>query len=413
MFKKANAPVDAHQYVEARLSDYLDEQLPESERALVRQHLQNCDRCQASLRSLSWTVKLLKQVPAPALPRQFTLPVPARARVGSGSPNWLKWGLSAASVAAAFIFLFLLTTDLLSQGPSGRGAQALAPAAAPAPPTFVGFVVTSAPAATSAPASGRSSSAPIPTLAVPTDVAQFAQPTEDAATKDSAAPTSTAPSVSSAALPATEGAPAAGGGGATRSGTSPPFPNQSIAQPKTVAAGNVTPRQENVFSEPNAKSKLLGLLSRGELVQILRRDESGDWLEIIFPADNNAGFVGWVSSKSIKLVGNAKLKSLPSEETTEAAPLQPATIQPTATKQPTNTPSPTLSPTATPSPAPARTETLTFTPTSAVAANQPEVSAPVATTRGAQLTTLRLGEIAAALIALVLGASAFVLARRS
>src|SRR5437867_4381588 len=114
MFKHGTGSNDSHDYVEAQLSDYVDGRLPAAERARVRQHLQSCERCRASLRSLGWTINLLKQAPAPALPRQFTLPVPGAARaVREGAP-WLKWGLSAASLAAAFVFVMLLTTDLLT-----------------------------------------------------------------------------------------------------------------------------------------------------------------------------------------------------------------------------------------------------------------------------------------------------------
>ena len=70
MFKKAPTQNDWHAYAEERLSAYIDGQLSDEERTNVRKHLQQCASCQASLDSLGWTIKLLKQVPAPPLPRQ-------------------------------------------------------------------------------------------------------------------------------------------------------------------------------------------------------------------------------------------------------------------------------------------------------------------------------------------------------
>src|SRR5919199_6174658 len=116
MFKRTRSENEWHDYVEERLSAYIDGQLPENERAQVRQHLATCQRCQASLNSLTWTIKLLKQAPAPALPRQFTLPVretaPAR---NVGAPAWLKWGLTAAASAAALVGVILIALSYLAQ----------------------------------------------------------------------------------------------------------------------------------------------------------------------------------------------------------------------------------------------------------------------------------------------------------
>ena len=76
MFGRSSS--NSHTWVEARLSAYVDEQLDARERAQIEKHLSACARCQAQLESLRWTIDLLKHAPAPALPRSFTLPVPAR-----------------------------------------------------------------------------------------------------------------------------------------------------------------------------------------------------------------------------------------------------------------------------------------------------------------------------------------------
>src|SRR5581483_4859526 len=70
---------DMDAFVEERLSDYLDGQLSSEERALVEAHLQKSERARASLESLRWTVNLIKQTPAPALP-PVAPPVPAAAQ---------------------------------------------------------------------------------------------------------------------------------------------------------------------------------------------------------------------------------------------------------------------------------------------------------------------------------------------
>ena len=137
MFKKGLAHNDWHMYVEERLSAYIDGQLSDDERANVRKHLQQCERCQASFDSLGWTIRLLKQVPAPPLPRQFTLPVP-EPRPATAGLGWLKWSLAAGSAVAALILVFLFNAGIFSRGGGSRlpnaayapVAATLAPAAA-------------------------------------------------------------------------------------------------------------------------------------------------------------------------------------------------------------------------------------------------------------------------------------------
>lgn len=56
-----------------RLSALLDNQLDEQERAALEAHLRDCAECQAELASLRQTRALLRALPQPALPRNFTL----------------------------------------------------------------------------------------------------------------------------------------------------------------------------------------------------------------------------------------------------------------------------------------------------------------------------------------------------
>src|SRR5581483_3102442 len=153
---------DMDAFVEERLSDYLDGQLSSEERALVEAHLQKSERARASLESLRWTVNLIKQTPAPALPRQFTLPATSRAPqpVMSG---WFVLGLRGIAVAATLALVFFLAANLRQNNAIDT---ALAPAAPPVPaaaqPSQVALAPT--PMATFA-TQQESSGAPAPTAA--------------------------------------------------------------------------------------------------------------------------------------------------------------------------------------------------------------------------------------------------------
>ncbi|MBI4789635.1 MAG: zf-HC2 domain-containing protein [Chloroflexi bacterium] len=128
---------NGHVWIEARLSDYMDNQLPPLERAQLERHLRDCARCQGTLDSLQWTVALLKHAPAPKLPRSFTLRVPAPA------PRAPIIGLSAlrlATALATLVFVSLVGIDLILN----LGGAGLAPAPLPAarkaqsvPPTSI------------------------------------------------------------------------------------------------------------------------------------------------------------------------------------------------------------------------------------------------------------------------------------
>ncbi|GLV58933.1 hypothetical protein KDH_57610 [Dictyobacter sp. S3.2.2.5] len=67
--------LDRHLTTE-ELSALLDDQLStgEPEEAIYRAHLQACEQCQSEFADLRQTVKLLRSLPAPKLPRSFALP---------------------------------------------------------------------------------------------------------------------------------------------------------------------------------------------------------------------------------------------------------------------------------------------------------------------------------------------------
>lgn len=116
-----------HPWVQARLSDYIDNQIPTVERMRVEQHLGECERCRASLESLRWTIALVKQAPVPASSRSFTLPVPARRE-----PASFAFGFARFATALATLLLFaIIGVDLISHAlRGGAAAPAMAPSAA-------------------------------------------------------------------------------------------------------------------------------------------------------------------------------------------------------------------------------------------------------------------------------------------
>lgn len=168
---------DLHLWVEERLSAFMDNQLAQDERARVTSHLGDCPRCRASLESLQWTLSLVKQAPAPALPRSFTLPVTGKeSQAGGLSFTFLR----AATAIATLLLCLVIGLDLFSQTRFGaaQAPSAPLPAAQFAAPTQN---VALAPAATSAPPSAPAA-ASVPTLA-PTDAPPIAPTFAPAATQ--------------------------------------------------------------------------------------------------------------------------------------------------------------------------------------------------------------------------------------
>lgn len=115
-----------HAWVKERLSSYTDNQLAPLERAQLERHLRDCGRCQASFASLKWTLALVKQAPAPALPRSFTLPVPPQTR---RAPSFGFGFARLATVVATLLLFAVVGVDAISQLGGGFTASAPAPAA--------------------------------------------------------------------------------------------------------------------------------------------------------------------------------------------------------------------------------------------------------------------------------------------
>lgn len=159
MFGKNNS-ARVHQWVEERLSEYVDNRLPPRERATIEQHIADCATCRASLESLRWTIALVRQVPAPALPRSFTLPVPApRAPRVS-----LAFGLAQFGAALATVLLLaVIGVDVLMQWSGVTGAPMPLAANESAAPTLVIAVVPPTPARDTGAALAEPTKPPVPT----------------------------------------------------------------------------------------------------------------------------------------------------------------------------------------------------------------------------------------------------------
>lgn len=84
----------SHSKLRARLNDYVDRELPGTQRAEVSAHLKQCEECAAEVRELDRAVALLRRLPEPELPPGFADAVCDRIRAGESEPRWLR-GLRA------------------------------------------------------------------------------------------------------------------------------------------------------------------------------------------------------------------------------------------------------------------------------------------------------------------------------
>lgn len=119
-----------------QLSAYLDGELEAEERQRLEAHLMACADCQRELAELRQTRQLLRALPAPALPRSFTLPVPEaapardtraaavssrRARSGEWVARAAQW---VGGIAAAVGLMLLLGAALAAGGSHSLGGAA-------------------------------------------------------------------------------------------------------------------------------------------------------------------------------------------------------------------------------------------------------------------------------------------------
>lgn len=212
-------PARVHEWVEARLSEYVDNRLSPRERAIIEQHLDDCATCRASLESLRWAIALVKQVPAPALPRSFTLPVPApRAQRVTLALGLAQFG----AVLATVLLLVVIGVDVLMQWSGGIGT--------PMPSAVSEFA---------APTLAIAAVPPTPTRELG---ARFAEPTKPPAPTRAPQPTSPLPAAAPLLLPqpsATMDAPAE----KARSATPPPRVGVAATSPTAtnIPTPTVTP----------------------------------------------------------------------------------------------------------------------------------------------------------------------------
>lgn len=104
------------EHPELLLSAYLDDAVSQGERELVRAHLDGCERCQAQLRDLRATSRLIGGLPQLA-PRRSLVPRLERA------PVWLRpVRLIGAMGSGLFVFLFIASAVLNSGASLGGGA---------------------------------------------------------------------------------------------------------------------------------------------------------------------------------------------------------------------------------------------------------------------------------------------------
>lgn len=436
MFRKTNEKDISHDYVEQRLSAYIDGKLPEAERVEVRKHLQGCDRCQSSLDTLGWTVRLLKQVPVPPLPRQFTLPVPV---AKPAQTPWLKWGLGTVSAIAAVAFVFLVSVNILSE--RGSPAQLAAP-----PPVAEQHTLVAVVAPTTAPLSQDRAAIPsIPAPALPPSL----EPSATSAPKPTSVPTATeklnralvrptaevqAPLSAKSALPSPTCA-ACGGGpsgfAAEKTETPEMFSIAGAAPAISTTTGQVKDGLLAIRASPSNRGARLGSLPRGTEIQILDRDDSGLWLQIIFPVANDQGLTGWASAQSVTLP--VPVDTIPTSQPETDTPTPPSEMT-FATPQPSETPteSPTIGVEASATPVPTATQSPTatsppsppgdangmnektsapinspLTPTTTTKLLSPLTSVRSSHTPTEEKPVFRLGEIAALAVSIVFGMAAF------
>lgn len=403
MFNRKNQIQDMDAYVEERLSDFLDGTLDDQERQIVEAHLASSERARASYESLRYTVNLLKQTPAPALPRQFTLPVTSRAPARATAP-WVVWSLRGIAVAATAAFVLLLTTTLLRQNTSNQAFEQAAPMAAQAQPSLmVALAPTPLPtfpaqsqqdqmnaqAPTAAapimitvePPPGSPTPQPI-TVAADADASKAQATAAPAAAVEAAPPPAAAPVPTNSvntelaqptptALRETTDASAAGSSAPTENTPETLPTSAEAATQRTTAAvaieGVITATRLRVRSGPGMDYPAIGGLGSGDLVKILGRDITGAWLVIEYPQNLETG-IGWIGALFVD--ETLPIANLPVYDAPE--PVQP---EPEPTDK---APTPTLTVTDVPTPLPTETVTEEPSETPTTEAAKASTEAPIA-----------------------------------
>jgi hypothetical protein len=127
-----------HNQVAELLSAYIDGEVSAAERALVERHLATCPTCTHDLEALRQTVQLLRQLPAVAAPRPFTL------RESQVRPNcapvW-RWVFGLPALAGGVVALLCIVSVggvvLLSRMAPRAAEMPVARAPAPTPVALI------------------------------------------------------------------------------------------------------------------------------------------------------------------------------------------------------------------------------------------------------------------------------------
>lgn len=365
MFNRTKSNGDMDAWVQERLSEYLDGTLSPNERARVEAQLAQSERARKSLEDLRWTVSLLKQTPAPPLPRQFTLPITQRAP--RSAPGWMGWGARTIAAAAVIVVVALVGVNLLRQPNGALDSTAMAPAQVPVaaqPSARVALQATPAPTLSAPQAAPKANGiaptpfmitvqpppetpAPLPLTATPERKLAPAQSTSAAAAN--AAPATSAPAATSAPFLAQDVAPSqtpvisaasAAGGNAPESSTVNGTSTAPVSQPRGPGVppvyGIIVTAQLKIREGPGTEYRSIGGLNRGDRVSVVGRNQNAGWLYIQFSGNRRVG-QGWIARSFVAL--DASVDTLP-------VLLPPDWATPT----PTNTPTPTATPTETPTP---------------------------------------------------------------
>jgi hypothetical protein len=107
-----NRQATEHRYAGERLSAYLDGELSSREQGRVDRHLATCPRCRWELDTLRRTVQWAMELPAVAVPRAFTIRVPAEP-VRVARRSWALPALQGATALVAVLFFVALAGQAL------------------------------------------------------------------------------------------------------------------------------------------------------------------------------------------------------------------------------------------------------------------------------------------------------------
>jgi uncharacterized protein YgiM (DUF1202 family) len=74
-----------------------------------------------------------------------------------------------------------------------------------------------------------------------------------------------------------------------------------------VVSGRVQPDTLNVRVTPRFDSELMGQLARGEVIDLIGRDDSSEWVKV----ETSSGMTGWVAQQYVNIGSEAFFMRLP------------------------------------------------------------------------------------------------------